>query len=284
MLKVLRASLNISDEIHNRFEAEIKAELMENQTPNITENIMGNELHYMIQEPIQEPPPTSAPTISESIKNVKIKKFLTLGKEKCRTKDYDSALKFLTRAQELSPGDDELKFLIKKINHKIQMAKKEDNGSDKTKSTDFEISTTDKSIQTNPMSESIESNSPEQSPPKTAIPINETNVGTESVQSAPAAIPVSKSGVIEASKDKQDKQLGLLDDEAKCISCEGTGKCYWCNGSSKCDRCDGSGSFNDETCTICNGSGNCTSCSATGQCPWCKGTGTRVLRLGNPIS
>jgi hypothetical protein len=283
MLKVLRASLNISDEIHHKFEAEIKAELMQDQTPNPSENIMGNDLHYMIQEPVQEPPP-STPSISESIKNVKIKKFLTLGKEKCRTKDYDSALKFLTHAQELSPDDDELKFLIKKINHKIQIAKKEDNGSDEPKSTNFEIPVADKSIQTNPMSIPTESNPTDQSQPKAAIPINESNATTETIQSAPAAIPVSKSGVIEASKDKQDKGLGLLDDEAQCISCEGTGKCYWCNGSSKCDRCGGTGSFNDETCTICEGSGNCNSCSATGQCPWCKGTGTRVLRMGTPIS
>lgn len=305
MLKQLRSSLNISEEVHNKMEAEIKREL--NQTPVLNGNseVMGNDMNVMIQEPevevipptIQEPSPPPIPEPPEpepaqeqpkvcvGLVYLKMKKNLTLGKEKYRKMEYEAALKFFKQCEELAPDNEEIKFFLKKINLKLKSNKNKEE-QDNSSNTSNEATTPDSSTDLTPNHEptlasppQVTQPTPTVTSPPTAIPITDSET-QESSHSAPVAIPVSET---EPKKEEvgdgaPKKELGLLDTDSECISCEGTGNCYWCNSTGNCDRCGGTGMFNDEPCTICSGSGKCNSCSGTGSCPWCKGTGNREKR------
>jgi len=266
MLKVLRESLNISEEIHNKFEAEIKRELAQSETSAQVVSIVPNEMNLLVQDQLEElrKPESSA---SHILKKVKFKKCITLGREKYRKKDYDGALKFFNQAKELSPDDEEAIFFIKKVNLKIHAKRQEENDQEGLSTTKADV------IAASPLDTT-------RSTPRAAIPIQDPALDPEKISHAPAAIPIPERGEGESnikSKDGEDVG-GLLDTDSKCISCEGTGKCYWCNGTGKCDRCDGAGVVNDKSCKTCKGTGSCNSCTGSGSCPWCKGSGSRNLR------
>jgi len=266
MLKALRDSLNISEEIHNKFEAEIKRELAQAEKSAQVVSIVPNEMNLLVQDQLEElrKPESSS---SNVLKKVKFKKYITLGREKYRKKDYDGALKFFNQAKEISPDDEEVIFLIKKVNLKMHSKKQEEN--------DHVGLSTAKAdaIATNPLDSTL-------STPRAAIPIQDPTLDPDKISHAPAAIPIPEKGEGESKiKSKDGVEVGgLLDTDSKCISCEGTGKCYWCNGTGKCDRCNGSGVINDKPCKTCKGTGNCNSCNGSGSCPWCKGSGSRNLR------
>jgi len=266
MLKMLRASMNISDDIHNKLETEIKQELMEpTGSSSPMEYIMGNDMHLMIQEPPAVAEPThelgkepevvqqevikaiekTEAKVSGALLNVKIKKYITLGKEKYRKHNYEAAMKLFSDGLGIMPDHAELNFLMKKVKLKLKTG---DNGHDTKNQEQGPISDTD----------------------NTATPTAPREV--------PSAIPVSPAVDPQGTGSDGNKGLGLLDTESECISCEGKGNCYWCNGTGECDRCSGTGSFHDEKCSMCGGSGKCNSCSGNGKCPWCKGTGSRSFR------
>jgi hypothetical protein len=279
MLKSLRESLNISEDVHNKLEAEIKQELMNAPLAKPVDNIMGDDMHLLIEQPkaaesvqsIPAAPKTLAPVVqppapSKALTNVKYKKYLTLGKQKYRKKDYESALKYYLKAQDVLPEDEEVKFLIKKVNLKIHTIKKGEKKVESGKPDALDASKIDEEGSAKMELTSI-------SPP-TALPVNEPSSVELGIDThAPSAIPVS-----EAKEPKTEKKLGMIDDDSECISCETTGKCFWCNGSGDCDRCGGSGNYGDQTCSMCNGTGKCNSCSGSGDCPWCDGTGSRASK------
>jgi hypothetical protein len=191
--------------------------------------------------------------------SIKIKKNITLGKEKYRKNDCEGALKFFSQCQELEPDNEEIKFLIKKTKMKLKAAKRKQSSTPEPSVEEVEPTTTISKTDS----------------PLQAIPLDDSAAQSDSIPIAPAAIPVSESGEPISDEVPPESTPDLTQDNNKCVSCEGNGKCYWCNGSSKCDRCNGSGLFNNEPCTICGGSGDCNSCSGSGSCPWCKGSGTR---------
>ena len=99
MLKMLRASMNISEDIHKKLESEIKHELMEpSDSSDPPENLLGNDMHLMIQEPatvakpvhvVDKGPETVQQEVIEAIEKtetevsnalleVKVKKYITL--------------------------------------------------------------------------------------------------------------------------------------------------------------------------------------------------------------
>ena len=238
-------------------------------------------MHLLIKEPAAEPvqPTKTDPNI---LSNVKFKKYFTLGKEKYRKRDYEAALKFYQRAQEVSPKNEEIKFLIKKVKLKLRHFENKDNGSG-TVDTSGSSSTLPSAPGTPTPSPTSTPTTPSTSLSRTALPVGGTSAQAEpaSASSAPAAIPINDSEGGNITPVPKSKSLGLIDDDSKCISCEGLGKCYWCNGSGKCDRCDGTGRFNDKPCSICNGTGKCNSCTGSGSCPWCKGSGMRNARRLN---
>ena len=281
MLRVLRESLNISEDTHHKMEEEIKNEINNNQPPSPEpiepkENIMGDDMHLMIQEPpapsvekemvesaLAEPlipPPPGPPTTSQKLINFKFKKNFTLGKEKYRKKDYNGALKYFEQCLELEPENEEIKFFIKKTNLKLK--------SEKPKPSPPPAQ--EKSIKP-------PTPTPPSGPPLTAIPLEDSSIHSPNAPIARVAIPLSDSEKKDTELTPPDTKPANVNKDALCVSCEGSGKCYWCNGTSKCDRCNGSGLFNNEPCTICGGSGSCNSCSGTGSCPWCKGTGTKEI-------
>ena len=282
MLRVLRESLNISEDIHNKMEEEIMMELNNNNesspsepiSPREKENIMGDDMHLLIQESsspeaVEEiaaepaealgPPTKEPPATSKKLLSIKIKKNITLGKEKYRKNDCEGALKFFSQCQELEPDNEEIKFLIKKTKMKLKAAKRKQSSALKQEIEEVQPTTTISKTDS----------------PLPAIPLDDSAAHSGSIPIAPAAIPVSESGVPITDEAPPESTPDTTQNNNKCVSCEGNGKCYWCNGSSKCDRCNGSGLFNNEPCTICGGSGNCNSCSGSGLCPWCKGSGTR---------
>ena len=290
MLRSLRESLNISEEVHNRLEAEIKKELMKAPMAKPVENIMGDDMHLLIEEPKvavstksispsvtmppapKTPPPViQPPAPTKNIRRMRFKKYLTLGKQKYRKKYYESALDYYLKAQELLPEDDEVKFLIKKVNLKIHSTKKEKNYAESSKLSKLDTTQTGSTEVSKEPSASM--SSPTAKPVKEPSPVK-FGIDTK----APAAIPVSDSKGPETAKPQAKKSLGMIDDDSECISCEATGKCFWCNGSGDCDRCGGSGKYGDDTCSMCNGTGKCNSCTGSGECPWCDGTGSRAAR------
>lgn len=266
MLKALRESLNISEEIHNQFEAEIKRELVQSETSPQVVSIVPNEMNLLVQDQLEElrKPESSASSV---LKKVKFKKCITLGREKYRKKDYEGALKFFNQAKELSPDDEEVIFFIKKVNLKIHAKRHDENDQDISSTAQADVTAVNPSDTT-------------RSTPRAAIPVQDSSLNPEEIPYAPAAIPIPETGDEESKvKSKEDvDEGGLLDTDSQCISCEGTGNCYWCNGTGKCDRCGGSGVIKDKPCRTCKGTGNCNSCVGSGSCPWCKGSGSRNLR------
>lgn len=289
MLRVLRESMNISEDIHNKMEEEIMLELNNNDSspsepvqPRENEDIMGDDMHLLIQESsspeaVEEiveapaealaPPAEEPPTTSKKLMSLKIKKNITLGKEKYRKNDCEGALKFFSQCQELEPDNEEVKFLIKKTKMKLKAEKRKKGSKPEPNVGEVQPATTISRTDS----------------PLPAIPLDDSVAQSDSIPIAPAAIPVSESGEPISDDAPPESTPDITQDNNKCVSCEGNGKCYWCNGSSKCDRCNGSGLFNNEPCTICGGSGDCNSCSGSGLCPWCKGSGTReVTRVALP--
>jgi hypothetical protein len=282
MLKMLRASMNISEDIHKKLESEIKHELMDpSGSSNSSENLLGNDLHLMIQDPPAVAGPTSVvdqgsevvqqevieaiekteTEISKALLDVKIKKYITLGKEKYRKKDYEAALKLFSDGLGIMPDHEELGFLMKKVKLKLKTG---DNGHDTKTLEQGPVTATDSTAT--------------QTPPRAAIPMNGSTVSASELSEVPSAIPIPLAVDPQDNVSDSNNDLGLLDTDSECISCEGHGICYWCNGTGKCDRCGGTGSFHDETCSMCGGSGKCNSCSGNGSCPWCKGSGSRSVR------
>ena len=282
MLRMLRASMNISDDIHNKLETEIKQELKgPSGSPSPAEPIMGNDMHLMIQEPptTAEPPhklgkesevvqqeviqaiEKTEVKVSRALLDVKVKKYITLGKEKYRKHDYEAAMKLFSNGLGIMPDHEELNFLMKKVLLKLKTG---DNGHDTKNHGQGPVSATD--------------NTATLTVPRAAIPMNGSTIKMSKLSEVPSAIPVSPAVGPQGTNPNSNKDLGLLDTDSECISCEGKGICYWCNGTGKCDRCSGTGSFHDEKCSMCGGTGKCNSCSGNGNCPWCKGTGSRSLR------
>jgi hypothetical protein len=338
MLRELRSSLNISEDVHKKLEAEIKAEIAHESPSPQDENIMTSEMNLMIQESAEQPeqihdepssniamaipaPPIPTPqtlvTGSQELVRVKLKKNLTLGKEKYRNKDFEAANKYFNICHDLAPDNQEINFFIKKIGLKLSSHNKKTKNSSvkntQTKSTTdqdpnpIETSqektteqaptamaahatptiSTPTSITSTTTSASTTSNEPAPAAAAvaTAIPIDPSpNIEQVDVEGAkpsvPAAIPVAKPDVTSDPSTDEEKKSKEDSKENKniCVSCEGTGSCYWCNGQKHCDRCVGTGLIDNEPCPTCGGSGNCKSCQGTGKCSWCKGSGERNSR------
>jgi hypothetical protein len=298
MLQAVRASLNISEEMHKELEEQIKQELNVSKAPKGP--IPERDLNLLIQddqpepsesmkpempseEPKEEPKPAPLPipppsTHSQHLIKLKLKKFITLGKEKYRHNDFEGALEFFTQGKEIAPDNDEIDFLLKKSRLKIKKTKSESEKSliqqAKEQGMNLEDSTSRLAIPIgNAVTTSLNGGTLQGS-------VNDqTDVASSGT--APAAIPVQPGEIdptmeseVEAKPDNgSGTEISVDDDPSQCISCESTGKCYWCGGSGKCDRCNGSGTYLDSKCALCNGSGNCNSCSGDGSCMWCHGSG-----------
>jgi hypothetical protein len=302
MLRDLRASLNISEEIHKEMEAEIKRELNLDPPVKTAKKVESAEMNILIQEtalkaieiptqPIPSPPPVV--TKSKNLANFKLKKNLTLGKQKYRNKDYETALKFFVQCTELAPEDEEIKFFIKKIN--LKLCREKNDGNNKKDKSDT-LSNPDSVDQISTSDDTQNSSTTPRA--STAIPVEnfDENVPTKTLRSlAPAAIPVSetepatenvssesaKTETAVSTGPEADSKPSESEEQTTCVSCEGSGTCYWCNGNKDCDRCVGSGLIDNEPCSTCGGSGKCKSCSGSGLCGWCKGSGERNNRRIN---
>lgn len=299
-LKLLRASLNISDEQHNYLEAEVKNELMSNAG---FDTIAPNEFVLMVQEPDKEQKMDKQPKQkkkkkkkikkTEKPKSVKIKKYLTLGKDKYHKQDYYNALRLYSEALKLDPDSEEIEFLIKKTKNKIDIIESSNNDFDLNDEEfkEFNALFEDDTEPPGPVEEK------EDSYVLSAIPVDNLNgaaVKPKDVEdfekpakiALPKAIPVTPNQTAPAGKPiekakavTQDQTESSTPSSSPCISCNGTGQCYWCGGTKKCDRCGGTGTFMDNPCTMCRGTGNCNSCQGKGECMWCKGSGLSNRRL-----
>lgn len=273
LLNAVRTSLNISEDMHNKLESEVKNELhipMDKQPEVASGNtsvMPDRDLNILIDDPATESVSEPAPPPGESpaIKKVRIKKYLTLGKEKFRKNEFAAALELFIQGQMEAPENEEFEFMIKKVKLKLKEETPEELPEKEEISSELSEPSTRVAIP-------IESSTNGSSTPTSTNPQTETQP-----QHAPTAIPVEAGSTTPASaatEVKPDDGSKADDDSSKCISCEATGKCYWCGGSGKCDRCDGSGTYNGESCAMCTGSGKCNSCEGEGTCMWCHGSGT----------
>jgi hypothetical protein len=289
-LRMLRVMLNISEEMHQKLEGEIKNSFY---SPEAVDSISPRGFNVLVNESAYAP---KSPANVEMMNDLKIKKYITLGKEKYQKKEYSEALELFTKGLELAPGNEEFHFLIKKVTLKLKENGEDDNNLQEEETSDNEIETNKaEEVINNKESNTSGSESELVKRPKIAIPVdtfNGASIRTEPMDSQPG---LDQSESEEVSKPKQlpendispiEPDNGSSDtiDPQSCISCNGTGNCYWCNGSGKCDRCGGSGTFNDKTCSMCNGSGKCNSCLGEGLCMWCRGKGKSVRKMNTIYS
>jgi hypothetical protein len=318
-LKLLRTTLNISEELHEKLEAEVRGEFLSSKEPT---KIAPNDVNIMINDksanqanlqsskPSQieaevpmpksktilstKPSKASKPSkpskpskISKTskpyshpvkLREVKIKKYLTLAKQKYQKKNYKDSLKLLREAQEIDPENEELKFYIKKVKLK-QKSVKVDVGPKGKKSTKSEKEVEETSVGEVGVREKITPSRAEQkkAESQSAIPVGNLN-GAPINHETIGTLLNEKPGPIDDPTKVEDQVTSKIvtltkPEKPKCISCNGTGSCYWCNGTGKCDRCAGTGIYDDETCTICSGTGKCNSCVGEGTCMWCRGKG-----------
>lgn len=146
------------------------------------------------------PSPLANKVKSEILKNVKIKKYLTLGKDKYCKKDYERALNFFTKAQNLTPNNEELQFLIKKVKLKIKHAKPKKKESVNENFMNLEVNTPKETVQTHQNHDSEYLSTQTQPKQPMEIPVENPysgsrNTGPPAMQSkeqsvAPVAIPV----------------------------------------------------------------------------------------------
>jgi hypothetical protein len=294
---MLRDTLNISEELHKKLELELKGEHEINEAVS---NIAPNEVNVLVQEqdkptktavamPISKIVESSRKTQSDKLKQMKIKKFVTLAKEKYKLKNYPEALKYLTKGLDVDPKNQELLFFIKKVNIKLKKAGRElDRAKTKLKDTVDTNQMVSDSISEVKVTEkiTIPRSAQKKTEPKVAVPIGNLNGASisdepfENLKNDPTdnnketqTVFDQETKAMESIMEEQKKKSLSQSNKPKCISCNGTGSCYWCSGSGKCDRCGGSGTYNDEPCTMCNGSGKCNSCAGNGYCMWCRGKG-----------
>jgi hypothetical protein len=297
-LKLLRTTLNISEELHKKLEAEVRRDFLSSNNPTKVApsdvNIMINEssvtkpkkqsskpAHLKSEVPMPKSKTmltaktSKAPSSSGKLQKVKIKKYLTLAKQKYQKKNYKGSLKLLREGLKLDPKNEELKFYIKKVKLKQKSAvgdiEPKDNNVNELSA---EVEDTNMGV--------IEKIAPSRAEQKrvgskSAIPVGNLNgapIIPETIGPNLNEKPDTIADPTETDTQVTSKIVTLNKPEKpKCISCNGTGSCYWCNGAGKCDRCAGTGIYNDETCTICNGSGKCNSCIGEGTCMWCRGKG-----------
>ena len=124
LLNAVRTSLNISEDMHNKLESEVKHELhipMDSQpevatAPNAASVMPERELNLLVDdsamETVSEP---AASGESPALKKVRIKKYLTLGKEKFRKNEFAAALELFIQGQLEAPENEEFEFMIKKV-------------------------------------------------------------------------------------------------------------------------------------------------------------------------
>ena len=300
-LKMLRATLNISEELHQQLEEEIKQQSMEERS---TFKISPSEINILIQESstkrLKKKKHKDTQAHKEKLKDVKLKKILTMAKEKYLKDDYGEAIELLNQGSKLDPDNEDIKFYTKKVKIKLNKSKKGIRKLDKEEKKGlFEIRETIdeqtgvkiKEKITIPRSEHKKLVS------KTAIPVSNLNGASlepqitkleEKIELNEPEKPVNKELDLQQENKEPESNENTIKSEPtkvvlekpqkpKCISCNGTGQCYWCNGTGECDRCAGTGDYNDSACTMCNGSGKCNSCNGKGLCMWCRGKGTSTL-------
>lgn len=307
-LKMLRATLNISEELHQQLEQEIMKQSKEERS---TFKIAPSEINILIKESkIKKPAYEEAH--QEKLKDVKLKKYLTLAKEKYLKGDYGEALELLKSGSKLEPENEEIKFYTKKVKLKLKRLKKLGTAEDEMDISDhLEIRETVDERTGVKIKEKIATPRFKQKKltTKSAIPVDNLNGASlnphdldlvENMQVNNTEKPLKEELKPEQKIEEPARETTITKSEhgkeceqesehghskfnlekpekPKCISCNGTGKCYWCSGSGECDRCGGTGNYNDNTCTMCHGSGKCNSCNGEGNCMWCKGKGTSKL-------
>ncbi len=288
-LKMLRETMNISEELHRQLEAEIKAEFFESTRPS---KIAPEVFNVLIKESIKTSKPRKKQkNKSDKLKRIKLKKIITLANEKYSNKEYEDALQLLKQGSELDSENPEILFYIKKVNLKLRSSKSGSKNISEDKSTgDLVTHRKDENTGIN-IKEKITTPrfAQKRTEVKPAIPVGHLNGASvetlEKTSETASNLDTPKTTEPETTLGKMVEDENILKDETKrftldkpdktkCISCNGTGKCYWCSGSGKCDRCGGDGVYNDSNCTMCNGTGKCNSCSGQGTCMWCRGKGT----------
>ena len=233
--------------------------------------------------------------------NLRLKKYITLGKDRFRSNNFREALLYYQRALEIAPENTEIQFLIKKVELKqrdLTPQRKEllDENVVKVKFKHL----TQKTTPSNTKSPVIESANPvalaapipsptmgildaptihqainnDQIPgqpsdpsllePQMAIPLHPQDAKPKMDQITP--------GDYSGGEDYDTGEAITADDQT-CFSCKGLGKCYWCDGGGTCTRCNGTGKEYNEKCPSCHGSGKCNSCGGQGTCLWCGGNG-----------
>ncbi len=287
--------LNISEELHNKFEAEIKAQFI---TSDKASEIAPNDFNVLLAEPISPP---NRQAKNSNLLSIKVKKCIILGKDRCLKQDYEGALNSYLEAQKIDPDNNELKFLIKKVQLKLKEKESEIPLEDSSveEGVKYKIITIKpKSPQPDELIDNISELEKFNKESKVAIPVSNLNgasIQPETLQNnqpthkfeAPSAIPMAKKDLnLKMETKPEDKPIEKNEEKnlesnnkKSCISCNGTGKCYWCDGTGNCVRCLGNGTDNSSSCSMCSGSGNCTSCSGSGKCMWCHGKGESVRRM-----
>lgn len=277
--------------MHLKLENEIKNKFL---TADIPEKISPNNINVLITDPALKP--IRQLDTSETSK-IKLKKILTLGKEKYQKQDYNGALKLYLEGQKLSPNNTEIQFLIKKVNLKINGSELNNNVQSNIKNKG-DLETKIAGDEVVPVKESfsedsvLKKNSKDQESP-VAIPVNSLNgaslkpeqprIKNTNELNAPPASPIAKTELdgteIKSSEERPKEESTTKKKQPNCISCMGSGKCYWCSGTGNCDRCGGSGTYLSSACTMCNGSGKCNSCNGKGICLWCNGKGISIRKM-----
>ncbi len=220
-LKILRETLNITEDVHNKLEVDIRSELS-NLNENVMNEIASKDLNVMIQKPDKKP---AENTISENLKNLKLKKIMILSKEKVRQRNFNIAIKLLRQGEKLAPGNKKIRILIEKSTRELNKVQKNPG-----------VSSVPQLQAGNPAAQ--------QAGPNTAAALSNINTGAIATQNGHNCTSCNGKGVCYWCKGsgKCDRCAGsgkVMGN--KCSMCNGTGNCNSCMGKRKCMWCQGTG-------------------------------------------